>query len=123
MEPEMKFAIMAISVAAVAAWGSSAQAGAISPREAQASDGQNVIVEGTARIHEDAAQPGMDVELTGHDNGHLLGFVPQGSVTAFPDLKSYDGKTVDITGVVQTSDGQAEIRITSPRQLVIASSG
>jgi DNA/RNA endonuclease YhcR with UshA esterase domain len=111
---------MFVTAAAIAGLAGSVCASPISPRQAAASQGQNVIVEGIATIHEDSARPGIDLVLTGRDNSRLTGFVPQESEAAMADLKNYDGKAVELTGVVQMTGGRPEIRITSPKQLAMA---
>ena len=116
----------AIFIAATAIFGlvsSVYAAGPITPRQALGSAGQNVVVEGTVSgIYPDPMQAGVDLEVTAQDS-HIIGFIPEGSESAFADIKAYAGKTVDLTGVVQTSDGRAEIRITSERQLSPAQAG
>ena len=75
-------------------------------------------MEGTiSSIYADQVQAGTDLELTARNNHIIILKLRKEDKSAFPDIKSYDGKTVDVTGVVQTSSGRTEIRITSERQL------
>jgi DNA/RNA endonuclease YhcR with UshA esterase domain len=92
----------------------------ISPQLAQSNKGQCVMVEGKANIRKDPNRLGTDVNLDG-EKSPFLGYVPPGNESQFPVLSSYEGKIVDITGVVQFYQGRAEIKITSANQIKPAS--
>ena len=94
-------------------------ANTIPPSRARSSVGQLVIVEGKANIQDDASRAGTDVDVTG-PNGHMIAFIPVGDKNQFPALDSFEGKTVDVTGVVDMESSGPEIRITTPNQLKLA---
>ena len=100
--------------------GTCAQAGTIKPSQALSNQGQLVIVEGTANVHTDAGRSGVDVELVGTDNSHMTAFIPQQSVNVFPALDTFDGKHVNVTGVVVFNGGKVEIRLMRANQLKLA---
>ena len=108
------------SCAALVLLSSAVAARAISADQANSYKGSNVTMEGVAHVHPARRQAGTDIELAGPSGrSHLIGFVATGDASKFPDLSIYDGKMLDITGVVQDDIGQAEIPITSPRQIAI----
>jgi len=96
-------------------------AGALRPSQAMANQGQLVIIEGTADIQSDSSNAGVNVKLTGSDNSHLTAIIPVGAKNLFPALDSYNGKTVDVTGVVDFESGGPTIRLTQPNQIKLAS--
>jgi hypothetical protein len=116
----MKTMIVAALLAASCATASYA-VGAIKPSQAAAQQGSLVIVEGTADVHDDSTRSGIDITLTGSDNSHLNAFIPTQDREQFPDLNSYNGKTVDVTGVVLFDGGKPEIRVLRPNQVKLAS--
>lgn len=95
---------------------SNISSGTISPSQARSNIGQCITVEGRTAIHGDDLRPGIDVDM-GSDNFTFLGFIPNENLPEFPMLGSYEGKTVDITGVIQWYRGHAEIKMTSKQQL------
>jgi hypothetical protein len=90
----------------------------VSPSVAASELGQKVTVEGIATIHEDPQQPGKDVDLTGKNNNRIVGFIPAWFEHNFSALGSYNGRVVDITGIVKHDSGRAQILVMSPDQLV-----
>ena len=115
----MKIVIAALLLTPACA--SAYAAGAIKPSEAASQEGSLVIVEGTADVHDDSGRPGVDITLTGSDNSHMTAFVPTQAKNLFPDLGSYSGKTVDVTGVVAFNSGRPVIRVMRANQLKLAS--
>ena len=91
----------------------------ISPHEALLNEGQCVVVEGIASIRKDQ-RLGTDIDLDG-EHSPFLGYIIAGNEAQFPNLASYAGKLVDITGVVQFYLGRAEVKMTSASQLKLAS--
>jgi len=116
MEPHMKTVLLTVVIAALA---SSASAATIRPSQALSAQGQLVIVEGTANIHDDTARAGKDVDVTAGDS-HLVAFIPLQSKDVFPALDSFNGKTVGVTGVVLFNSGRPEIRLMRANQLKLA---
>jgi hypothetical protein len=96
-----------------------AQGSPISPQQALAAQGQDVIVEGTAAISEAVGMPGTFVRLTDNSDATMIGYIPQGDESRFPDLKELDGKRVEMTGVVEQSNGHSMIELSSASQLRI----
>ena len=92
----------------------------ISPHEALVNEGQRVVVEGIASIRKDAQRLGTDIDLDGV-HSPFLGYIIAGNEAQFPNLASYAGRLVDITGVVQFYLGRAEVKMTSASQLKLAS--
>jgi len=92
----------------------------ISPHEALLDKGQCVVVEGIASIRKDPQRLGTDIDLDGM-HSPFLGYIIAGNEAQFPNLASYAGKLVDITGVVQVYLGRAEVKMTSASQLKPAS--
>jgi DNA/RNA endonuclease YhcR with UshA esterase domain len=92
----------------------------ISPHEALFNEGEAVTVEGIASIRKDPQRLGIDIDLDG-EHSPFLGYIIAGHDAQFPNLASYAGKMVDITGVVQFYLGRAEVKMTSAKQLKLAS--
>lgn len=93
----------------------------ISPHLALANRGQCVTVRGIASVRHDPQRLGTDVDIDGK-NSPFLGYILPGNESDFPMLKKVNGQRVDITGVVQFYLGRAEVVMTSPSQLKLASS-
>jgi hypothetical protein len=96
----------------------------ITPGQALGYQGSNVTIEGTAMIlpsrstHLDEA---AQVRLGDSDNpGAFVGYINKSDLKKFPDLAALDGKTVDISGVVEGDFGLPEIRISSPDQITVS---
>ena len=92
----------------------------ISPHDALLNEGQCVVVEGIASIRKDPQRLGTDIDLDG-EHSPFLGYIIAGDEAQFPNLASYAGKRVDITGVVQFYLARAEVKMTSASQLKLAS--
>src|ERR1700678_1246461 len=92
----------------------------ISPHDALLNEGQCVVVEGIASIRKDPQRLGTDIDLDG-EHSPFLGYIIAGNEAQFPNLTSYAGKLVNITGVVQFYLGRAEVKMTSASQLKLAS--
>ena len=78
------------------------------------------MVEGIASIRKDPQRLGTDIDLDG-EHSPFLGYIIAGNEAQFPNLASYAGKLVDITGVVQFYLARAEVKMTSASQLKLAS--
>jgi hypothetical protein len=81
----MKVWVLVIGAAVMAALVSSASYSTITPRQAQASKRQNVVVEDTTSVYDDVFGPETDVGVIGGDNRHILGFAPKASEASIPD--------------------------------------
>jgi hypothetical protein len=112
--------LLAISTAPAIAPASAYPFPPISPHEALLDEGQCVVVEGVASIRKDPQRLGTDIDLDG-ERSPFLGYIIAGHDARFPNLASYAGKRVDITGVVQFYLGRAEVKMTSAPQLKLAS--
>ncbi len=91
----------------------------ISPQQALGMQGQNVIVEGVATVSEADGVPGLFVHLNAEDRSPFVGYVSANNEDKFPDLSQLQGKTVDISGVVEISNGRPMIRLSSADQIKI----
>ena len=89
----------------------------VRPTEAKDHVGQSVTVEGIASVHTIAS--GMTfINLGGKGrNAPFTGVIFKDKASAFPNVQSYDGKTVDVTGTVKSYKGAAEIALDSPSQI------
>ena len=91
----------------------------ISPAQARGHEGECFSVEGQAEIHDDPLRPGMDIELANGAN-HFIGFIPVEDEAQFPALRRYQGRLVDVTGVIQFYLGEPEIKMMNAHQLLTA---
>jgi hypothetical protein len=90
----------------------------LSPQQARANVGQNVMIEGTARVHPAPDRLGINIDLAGQGRrDDFIGFVPNENLRVFPRLAALDGRVVDITGVIQLRQGIPTIKLTSAYQL------
>lgn len=90
----------------------------LKPAEANANAGQCVTVEGRAHIFPDPERFGTVVQL-GEPN-QFRGFIISGDEHLFSNLSTYEGRVVDITGVIQLFRSVPEIRITEAHQMLLA---
>ena len=107
-----------ISLLLVASTSAYAQFRPLTPSEAGANEGQCVTVEGRAHIYPDQERFGTDVELGRPNEFH--GFIIMGDEHMFPDLAAYEGRMVDISGVIQFFRSVPEFRMTEAHQLKLA---
>jgi hypothetical protein len=91
----------------------------LAPDQAGSNVGQNVVIEGTAHVRAADGRLGVYVDLDhGANNTAFAGYIPNENLAVFPDLKSMEGRRVDITGVVQIrKEGFPVIVMTSADQL------
>jgi hypothetical protein len=90
----------------------------LSPEEARANMGQNVVIEGTARVHDAERREGFYIDLNGKGpSAPFAGYIPEEDMAQFPGLNKIEGKTVDIMGVVQFRNGTPIIKMTDGQQL------
>ena len=96
-------------------------AGAIRPSQAQGAQGQYVIVEGTAHVEQGDPGAATKVELSDNSDNHLTVMVPAAIESSLSQLNSYEGKTVDVTGVVQITPTGPQIVLSRANQIKLAS--
>jgi hypothetical protein len=97
-----------------------AQSGPVSPQQAMGDQGQNVTVEGVATVSDAEGLPGLFVRLNAKGSSTpFAGYISTGNEDKFRDIRALEGKTVDITGVVETSGSIPIIRISSAGQLKV----
>jgi hypothetical protein len=91
----------------------------LAPDQARGHIGNNVVVEGTAHVHDADTWLGVYVELGNHPGGTTFaGYIPHENLRNFPNLRAIDGHRVDITGVVQIrKEGFPIVIMTSANQL------
>lgn len=96
-----------------------AHAATVAPTEAGHYAGQKVTVEGVANVT--TTQGGVTfIDLGGAGrNAPFTGFIAKEDAARFPNLGSYTGRTVDITGTVRTFRGRPEIVLTDPAQIAV----
>ncbi|HVZ27214.1 MAG TPA: hypothetical protein VG798_01025 [Rhizomicrobium sp.] len=106
--------------AAIALAAGPAMADAMTPARAMSHQGERVAVEGTAHVQQSA---GGDVEFVLSDNGkgHLVINVQNQARADLPDLTSFDGKVVNVVGVVDFGSHGAQITVERAAQLKLAS--
>ena len=99
-----------------------AMAAPVSPAEAVQRIGGGVMtVEGIASISTPSTGTVTFVEVGVPGNSAIVqGVILDGDRGKFPDLASYNGKKVQITGSTQTFKGTMRIVLTSPDQLKLA---
>jgi len=112
------FYLWIVSALLVASSGAYAEFRPLTPPEAGANAGQCVTLEGRAHIFPDPERFGTVVQLGGPNEFH--GFIISGDEHLFPDLHAYEGRMVDISGVIQLFRSVPEIRITEAHQLILA---
>jgi DNA/RNA endonuclease YhcR with UshA esterase domain len=93
----------------------------VSPLEALHHIGGVMTIEGIASISTPSTGTVTFVEVGDPGNSAIVqGVILDGDHGKFPDLASYNGKKVQITGSVQTFKGVLRIFLNSPDQLKLA---
>jgi hypothetical protein len=115
----MRACLAALLFAAIPAC---AMAAPVSPAEAVQRIGGGVMtVEGIASISTPSTGTVTFVEVGVPGNSAIVqGVILDGDRGKFPDLASYNGKKVQITGSTQTFKGTMRIVLSSPDQLKLA---
>lgn len=92
-------------------------AATISPADASKHIGETVTVEGLASVYQ--ARSGVTfVDLGGAGrNAAFTGVIFRDKAGAFPNVTSYSGKTVNVTGPVKLYNGKPEITLERADQL------
>ena len=92
-------------------------AGVLQPSEAAKHIGESVTVEGVASVY--VSKGGTTfVDLGGKGrSAPITGIIFGSRADKFPNVKSYDGKTVDITGTIKDYQGRPEIILDTPTQI------
>ncbi len=99
----------------------SVMAAPVSPAAALHNIGGVMTVEGIASITTPSTGTVTFVEISVPENGVTLqGVILDGDRGKFPDLASYNGKKVQLTGPVQTFKGMMRIILTRPDQMKLA---
>jgi DNA/RNA endonuclease YhcR with UshA esterase domain len=109
---------LVVSGLLVVSTGAHAQSKPLAPPDAKGFEGECMTVEGKAHIYRDAERFGTVVQLGRPNEFH--GYIIGGDEHEFPDLQAYEGRMVDITGVIQFFRSVPEVRMTEPHQLSIA---
>lgn len=90
----------------------------ITPEQARSNEGDNVVIEGIARVHAAERRLGWYIDLNGTwPSSPFAGYIPDENKSQFSNLSMINGKTVDITGVVQFRNGKPIIKMTDAHQL------
>jgi hypothetical protein len=108
-----------IAIAAVlAALPLSAAAAPIKPEVAELYAGREATIEGTAHVFKPNTGTVTFIEVSVPGNpATVTAIVMSGDEPKFPNLKDYDGKKVDITGVLTHFMGTLRIVLIKPEQL------
>jgi hypothetical protein len=93
-------------------------AATVSPAGAWEYVGKHVTVEGVASVHQIAGGMCL-IDLKGHGpDAPFAAVILNDNAGQFPDVQSYDGKTLDISGMVELYQGMPEIVLKSPSQII-----
>lgn len=98
---------------------SSALAATYAPADAAKHVGETATVAGTASVY--VAKSGVTfVDLGGRGrNAPFTGVIFKEKAALVPNVQFYDGKTVEITGLIKDYQGKPEIIITDASQLKV----
>jgi DNA/RNA endonuclease YhcR with UshA esterase domain len=108
---------MAVAVF-LAALTSSAATEPIKPEVAELYAGREATVGGTAHVSKPNTGTVTFIEVSVPGNpATVTGIVMSGDEPKFPNLKDYDGKKIDITGVLQHFKGTLRIVLIRPDQI------
>ena len=92
----------------------------LTPQQALGQRGQNIVVEGRASITDALGLPGIFIRLTGPgSNVPFIGYIETSNQAQFPNPRELEGRTVEMSGVVETSGSIPMIRLTSADQIKI----
>lgn len=91
-------------------------AATVSPAGARNYVGKCVTVEGVASVH--ALAGGMCFIHLGSRDTPFAAVIPKGKVGRFPHVQDYDGKTLDVSGIVELRRDLPEIVLKSPSQII-----
>jgi hypothetical protein len=90
----------------------------ITPEQAKSNEGENVVIEGIAKVHAAERRLGWYIDLNGTGvSSPFAGYIPAGNKRQFPNLSRINGKIVDISGVVQFRNSKPIIKMTDAHQL------
>jgi DNA/RNA endonuclease YhcR with UshA esterase domain len=111
----MRTFVLAFGLALTAA---PAFAQTVQPTDAQAHVGQTVTVEGSvSNVHQiPSGITFIDIGGRYPDNA-FTAVILAADAKKFPDVTSFNGKTVDVTGAVQLYKGKPEILLTDAAQI------
>ena len=89
------------------------------PAEAARHVGETATVSGVVSVY--AAQSGVIfIDMGGAGRtAPFSGFVNKDNVAKFPNASAWSGKTLELTGKIETYQGKAEIVLTDPGQVVV----
>jgi DNA/RNA endonuclease YhcR with UshA esterase domain len=95
-----------------------ALAQSIAATDAPAHVGQTVTVEGSVSNVHQIPNGITFIDIGGrYPDNAFTAVILAGDAKKFPDVTSFNGKTVDVTGVVQLYKGKPEIALTDPAQI------
>jgi hypothetical protein len=87
------------------------------PEEAAKHVGETATIRGKVDgFHQSGGN--IFVNMGGKDpNQSFMAFIPFESAAQFPHVEQYDGRTVGVTGKIESYKGKPEIVVTSPSQI------
>ena len=114
----MRICHLVVSGLRLASTAAVAQSCSLTPHDAKAFEGECMTVEGKAHIYRDPVRVRHSRAIRPPNEFH--GYIIRGDEHEFPNLHAYEGRVVDITGVIQFYLSVPEIRMTEAHQLLMA---
>lgn len=113
----MKFASLLLGFCLLS---TSALAQTISPSDAQSHVGKSVVVQGVVDEVHTSDRGNVFLNMGGHyPSQAFTGFIRARDAGAFPNVQSYQGKTVNVSGTIKLYKGKPEIELQSSSQLSV----
>jgi hypothetical protein len=92
----------------------------VAPRNAASYVGQSAIVQGVVDEVHTSDRGNIFLNMGGHyPDQAFTGFIRARDAGAFLNVRSYQGKTVNVNGTIRLYKGKPEIELQSPAQLSV----
>lgn len=116
MGPRLKAVFLVIALTSTVA---PALAETIAPEEAQKHVGQIVTVEGVvSQVHHATSGKVTFIDMGGGGpNNSFTAVIFAGDASKFPDVEAFEGKTIDVTGLIRLYRGKPEIILNDAGQI------
>lgn len=90
----------------------------VSPQETASHVGKSVVVKGVVDEVHTSDRGNVFLNMGGHyPDQAFTGFIRARDASAFSNVRSYQGKTVNMSGTIKLYKGKPEIELHSPSQL------
>jgi DNA/RNA endonuclease YhcR with UshA esterase domain len=110
--------IVALFAAAIAALAIAETPPTYPPEEARKHVGETATIRGMVDGFHQSGKGNIFLNMGGkYPNQAFTAFIPSGSAAQFPNAQQYEGRTVAVTGKIQSYKGKPEIVVTSPAQI------